>query len=140
MSTTLTEFVTPEPPLLASSLQCSRDEALAELSTAYGAVLREFAYSRLGGLRLLPVSGGAFAGAMAPELPQLTCRALRRAFEGLPDEMQHVVSVARLDMCIFVESEHALYVDAFDEELARAAEYADSLQMGSTPQLAPTER
>ena len=36
---------------------------------AYGAVL---ARAKLGGLRLLPISGGIFAGRFAPELPALT--------------------------------------------------------------------
>ena len=34
---------------------CSRERALDELTAAYGAVLRQFGYARLGGLRLLPV-------------------------------------------------------------------------------------
>ena len=112
---------------------CSRDEALGELTEAYSAVLREFAGSRLGGLRLLPISGGLFAGRFAPELPELTCNALRRAFDALPDRAQHIVSVARLDMCIFMESEYDLYVEAFEEETQRAQEYAASLGMGRTP-------
>ena len=36
----------------------SREEALGELTTAYGSVLREFARARLGGIRMLPISGG----------------------------------------------------------------------------------
>ena len=111
----------------------TRDEALEELTEAYSAMLREFARARLGGLRMLPISGGIFAGPFAPELPTLTSSALRNAFDALPDDVQHIVSVARLDMCIFMESEHAAYVDAFKEETARAAQFADSLDMGSTP-------
>ena len=34
---------------------CSRDQAVHELTAAYSAVLRQFGYARLGGLRLLPV-------------------------------------------------------------------------------------
>jgi len=66
---------------------CSREEALARLTAAYGAVLRTFAGARLGGLRLLPISGGLFAGPFAPELPDLTCAALRGAFDALPDQV-----------------------------------------------------
>ena len=87
---------------------CSREEALAQLTAAYGAVLRTFAGARLGGLRLLPISGaccslgaplplqhrspptharnvragGLFAGPFAPELPDLTC--VRDISETLP--------------------------------------------------------
>ena len=116
-----------------SSRNCSRDEALGELEEAYSAVLREFAGSKLGGLRLLPISGSTFAGPFAPELPTLTCSALRRAFDALPDRAQHIVSVARLDMCIFVESEYKLYAEAFEKETDMAQEFADSLGMGHTP-------
>lgn len=115
--------------------QCSREQAVDELSTAYGAVLREFARSRLGGLRMPPISGGHFAGPFASELPALTCSALRQAFDALPSQSQHVVGVARLDMCIFLEDEYAAFADAFDEETQRAAAFADSLDMGSTPRL-----
>eukprot|EP00908_Phaeocystis_cordata_P004595 Transcript_14991.p1 GENE.Transcript_14991~~Transcript_14991.p1 ORF type:complete len:230 (-),score=40.77 Transcript_14991:47-736(-) len=113
--------------------RCSRDEALGELTQAYSAVLHEFAGSRLGGLRLLPISGGIFSGPFALELPALTSSALRRAFDALPDRAQHVVSVARLDMCIFVESEYDLYAEAFAEETRRAQEFTDSLDLGRTP-------
>ena len=112
---------------------CRRDEALDELTEAYSAVLREFAQSRLGGLRLLPISGGIFAGPFAPELPSLTCSALRRAFDGLPDRAQHIVSVARLDICIFVQAEYDAFVEAFAPEAERAQAFSESLEMGSTP-------
>ena len=108
-------------------------EALRELTAAYSAVLHEFARSRLGGLRLLPISGGIFAGPFCDELPQLTCAALRQAFNELPDATQHVVSVARLDMCIFMEEELRAFKDAFKEDLERAQQFANSLDMGSTP-------
>lgn len=114
---------------------CSREQAVDELTAAYGALLRQFGQSRLGGLRLLPVSGGIFAGPFTPDLPELTCTALRRAFDRLPGDLQHIVSVARLDMCIFDESELEAYVTAFEGETERAQEFADSLQMGCTPKM-----
>jgi hypothetical protein len=55
------------------------------------------------------------------------------AFDALPDREQHIVSVARLDMCIFLESEYEAYAAAFEEETQRAQRFADSLDMGSTP-------
>ena len=83
---------------------------------------------------MLPISGGIFAGRFAPELPSLTCSALRGAFDGLPARAQHVVSVARLDMCIFnQQGEYDAYVEAFEGETRMAEAFADSLQMGSTP-------
>eukprot|EP00930_Biecheleria_cincta_P102458 TRINITY_DN94203_c0_g1_i1.p1 TRINITY_DN94203_c0_g1~~TRINITY_DN94203_c0_g1_i1.p1 ORF type:complete len:227 (-),score=22.38 TRINITY_DN94203_c0_g1_i1:64-744(-) len=112
---------------------CSKEDALGELTEAYSAMLREFAMARLGGLRMLPISGGIFAGPFASELPSLTCMALRSAVDSLPHRAHQVVSVARLDMCIFMESEYAAYAEAFESETRRAQQFTDSLDMGSTP-------
>lgn len=120
-------------PNFSDRKDCTRDDALAELTEAYRAVLHEFSGARLGGLRMLPISGGIFAGPFAPELPVLTCSALRAAFDSLPDRAQHIVSVARLEMCIFQESEVAVYEEAFAAEIERAQSYADALDMGSSP-------
>jgi len=111
----------------------SREQAMDELAEAYFAMLHEFARSRLGGLRMLPISGGIFSGSFAPELPVLTAMALRKAFDDLPKPVQHVVSVARLDMCIFMQSEYDSFAEAFKDEMERAQRFADSLDIGSTP-------
>ena len=116
-----------------SQRRCSEDEALGELTQAYAAALREFARARLGGLRLLPISGGIFAGNLKPQLPSLTAGALRAAFDALPERDQHAVSMARLDMCIFEEDDHAVYAEAFAAETARAQQFTASLGMGRTP-------
>ena len=76
-------------------------------------MLAEFAKARLGGLRMLPLSGGLFSGPFGAEMPRLTAAALRRAFDGLPDRTQHIVSVARLDMCIFVEGTSAAHAQSY---------------------------
>ena len=98
-------------------------------------MLREFAGAgTLGGLRLAPISGGARAGALAGEMPALTRAALRGAFDRLPPRARHAVGVARIDLCVFdARREHGAYADAFEAETRMAAEFADSLQMGSTP-------
>ena len=121
------------PDLRDAARVRSRDDALAALTAAYGAVLREFAGAKLGGLRMLPISGGIFAGPFAKELPALTSSALRSAFDALPDRAQHIVSVARLDMCIFMESDYAAFQGAFEEETRKAQAFSDSLDMGRTP-------
>ena len=123
-----------------SDRSCSREEAIAELTEAYSAMLREFGKSRMGGLRMLPISGGIFAGPFAPELPVLTRIALRGAFDGLPRNLQQAVSVARLDMCIFMEEEYDAYVEAFEDETGLAQQFAESLDMGSTPKLSIYDR
>lgn len=97
---------------------CTREEAVEELSEAYRAVFGELAVSRLGGLRMLPVSGGIFAGPFASELPELTRDALYRGWRALPPAEQHVVSVARLDMCIFMEEEFEAFAAAFADDVS----------------------
>lgn len=95
---------------------CSRQEAVARLSTAYCAALAEFATSGLPKLRLLPLSGGIFSGAFGPELPELTAVALRRGFELLSREQQRQVARAEsLEMCIFMEQEFAGYQKALND-------------------------
>ena len=127
-------------PNFGNRTACSREAAIAELTEAYSAMLREFGRSRMGGLRMLPISGGIFAGPFAPELPVLTRIALRGAFDALPRDLQHAVSVARLDMCIFMEDDYDAYVEAFEDETRQAEQFVESLDMGSTPKLSIYDR
>ena len=109
------------------------EQALDELTQAHSAVLREFANARLGGLRLPPIQGALFTAPFAARLAQLNCKALRAAFEKLPDREQQNVSVARLEICIDRDTHYEEYEEAFERELQLSQEYADSLNMGSTP-------
>ena len=52
------------------------EEAHGELTRAYANVLREFTRAEGRVLRLAPISGGAFAGALGGALPALTSQAL----------------------------------------------------------------
>ena len=74
-----------------------------------------------------------FAGPFAPELPTLTCTALRAAFDTLPQQEQQHVAVARLDMCIFVEDQVAAFEAAFEEEVRLTERFEESLDKGSSP-------
>jgi hypothetical protein len=91
-------------------------EGLAALTHAYANVLRQFARSRLPRLRLLPVSGGIFAGKLRDVMPQLTFAALAQAVRELDGaETAHVLAAAAappfadgggaLELCIFEESQ-----------------------------------
>lgn len=99
-----------------STEPCPRPEAVQQLSLAYRSVLTEFAASGLQTLRLLPISGGIFAGSFQRELPQLTAEALEQGFADLGPDLQ--VQVARgknLEMCIFLEKEFDDFVQAFSK-------------------------
>lgn len=92
---------------------CTRQDAVALLASAYKNILAEFAGSGLQTLRLLPVSGGIFAGPFTPELPQITAEALRKGFSDLPKGLQDKVLKNKLEMCIFMEKEFKSFVEAF---------------------------
>ena len=80
-----------------------------------------------------PITGALTTAPFAAQLGQLNCSALRAAFDHLPDREQHRVSVARLEVCIDRDTDYAEYEEAFEKELRLSQEYADSLNMGSTP-------
>lgn len=92
----------------------SREEAVFELAVCYNSLLREFSSSGLSILRLLPVSGGIFAGPFLPDLPSMTVLAIQWAFAMLGSKEQgNVLSAERLEMCIFMEKELADFQSAF---------------------------
>lgn len=86
----------------------ARQAAAEELAQAYANILTEFLSSDATGLRLLPVSGGIYAGQFVDEIPQMTFEALDRAFRSLPDlAQQHLMERLRVHqakLCIFEES------------------------------------
>jgi len=92
--------------------QHSREEAQEELAAAYKNVLCEFhaAASGEGGptqLRLLPISGGIFAGPFADEIAPLTMDALGAAAAELPPEVSaHILAPASppLLLCVFLRA------------------------------------
>ena len=101
-----------EPPL-------SRADAVAALARAYANILRELAASDVRALRLLPVSGGIFAGPFKPALPEITCEALRAGFEGLPAATRAEVLLRELHLCIFADEEVALFEAAVEAALLK---------------------
>ena len=88
------------------------EEAAAALATAYRNVLREFAAAPLRVLRLLPVSGGIFAGPYQGDIAALTFDALDAALKMLPQPTAQALATRRLTLCIFMESEYQAFLDA----------------------------
>ena len=80
--------------------------AVGALSLAYENALHEFERSGRRGLRLLPISGGIFAGEFAGRVPELTRAALDAALCRLPPPLrEELLGERRLEMCVFSESE-----------------------------------
>jgi hypothetical protein len=85
------------------------------LGNTYANVLSEFAQTptSVNTLRLLPISGGIFAGRFKPRLPELTKSALVLGFSRVAPEVQRAVASRRVQMCIFEEKELKDFVQLF---------------------------
>eukprot|EP01050_Picozoa_sp_SAG11_P038810 SAG11_NODE_16019_length_559_cov_0.867391_1_plen_121_part_00 len=82
-----------------------RGWAVAQLANAYSSALLEFLRSGIGSLRLLPVSGGIFAGPFLESIPAMTWEALLVAMAALSAEQLEALRAARLELCIFEEAD-----------------------------------
>jgi len=100
----------------------SYKQALTELARAYQAALAEFAASGQLGLRMLPLSGGVYAGRFSGDLPRMTAEAIQWGFSMLEKEQQQLVQRAeQIELCIFMEKEFADFEEAFAEQAAADA-------------------
>ena len=77
-------------------------EGVQILGQVYSNVLREAAASGCQTIRLLPVSGGVFAGDFSADMHHLTMKALALGFENLSTELQSKVMKQDIKMCIFM--------------------------------------
>lgn len=96
----------------------SEEAAAAALTVVYTSVLAEFHSSGVGTLRMLPVSGGIFAGRFGPQMPRLTFAALGRALSELPAswwEVEGGEAHRALEMCIFDEADWDTFERAKEE-------------------------
>jgi len=91
-----------------------RAHALGRLVGCYSNVLKEFDASGAHTLRLLPISGGVFAGPWRGEMPQLTREALGAACAAMPEGAATRLGVGarRFELCIFMEAEWDGFVEA----------------------------
>lgn len=88
------------------------DEIVNLLADTYCNIFHEFVNSQRSVLRLLPVSGGIYAGEYHPRMAQLTMTAVRRGFEQLPHEKQRRLLSRQVELCIFMESEMSSFQQA----------------------------
>eukprot|EP00931_Biecheleriopsis_adriatica_P103592 TRINITY_DN78403_c0_g1_i1.p1 TRINITY_DN78403_c0_g1~~TRINITY_DN78403_c0_g1_i1.p1 ORF type:complete len:292 (-),score=72.19 TRINITY_DN78403_c0_g1_i1:190-1065(-) len=107
------------PDFFASDANSKGKElAVEDLTKAYGNVLSEFVASGAARLRLLPISGGTFAGPFKKDLPEMTFTALENSFISLSQHSQEALLEAlgdgKIEMCIFEEKELASFQSACD--------------------------
>ena len=74
-------------------------------------------------LRLLPVSGGIFAGRFSGDVPRLTHRALRRGYAELPEATQRALLEAglRVELCVFDDDHVSAFRSEFEPRRPAAA-------------------
>jgi hypothetical protein len=90
--------------------------AVETLSVAYENVLKEFSVCEAPALRLLPISGGIFAGPFLDKIALLTIDSLGRACERIQaadPPMATLLGAKQLDMCVFSEKEWELFQAAW---------------------------
>lgn len=90
--------------------------AVEALAVAYCSTLRAFAETDIPALRLLPISGGIFAGQYSRCIQRLTVDALRHGMWKLTQEERMVLCSRELYMCIFEEKDLEMYEDTFQEQ------------------------
>lgn len=88
--------------------------AIDRLAKAYANTLRQYLFTQAKTLRLLPISGGIFAGPFIDDMPWITFAALERGFRQLKesdkDKLLHGLRCGgRLELCIFSGSALPLY-------------------------------
>jgi len=99
----------------------SEDEAIHELSNVYKNIFYEFIMSEVATLRLLPVSGGIFAGNHKRRIPTLTFAALDEAFLKLSNDQKDTLMNRDVHLCIFMEKVVEEFMDAL-QGLTNSAE------------------
>ena len=104
-----------------------RGLARSQLATAYGNVLRAYldvhedTYRTVRRLRLVPISGGVFAGSLLPDIPRLTFEALGDAIMSLSNTQREVLSELRMAPHVFREGEWDAFIAGGFTPLMRGA-------------------
>ena len=112
---------TDPDPIGAPGVKYMRQEAVAVLANAYANVLSEFVSTGQSTLRLLPVSGGIFAGEFMEEIGPLTWDALISGFNLLQPKDKAALKNREVQMCIFAEKELPLFESAGFAQKKRGA-------------------
>ena len=99
--------VGPDLGVMSMSTPATRASAVDKLTVAYRHILEEFLTSESPRLRLLPVSGGIFAGPFQKDLPAMTFTSLDGAFRSLPPASQRRLlrTETKISLCIFDQRE-----------------------------------
>jgi len=93
------------------------DKVIGLLAQAYANTFSEVGICAAKRIRLLPVSGGIFAGRFADDIPWMTIAALDKGFTSLPADTQEsltqLFSENKLEVCVFGADSLPAYEAAF---------------------------
>eukprot|EP00808_Paulinella_micropora_P010482 g21474.t1 len=104
-----------QPPFLGMSVA----DAARSLGQAYQHVLQQAVLSPAPLLRLLPISGGVFAGAFRSAIAPLTFAALANGFLQVPDSVRaRLDKLERVELCVFLAAELEAFQKAHHDILA----------------------
>lgn len=106
-------------PDFRSKTKWNMDEPVEKLATTYENILIQFAETpqTVTTLRLLPVSGGIFAGPCKEDIYNMTFKALNLGYKKIHENSKVVkkIKTSKLYMCIFEEKELEAFKEAFGQ-------------------------
>eukprot|EP00658_Telonema_sp_P-2_P072630 TRINITY_DN61759_c0_g1_i1.p1 TRINITY_DN61759_c0_g1~~TRINITY_DN61759_c0_g1_i1.p1 ORF type:complete len:499 (+),score=109.17 TRINITY_DN61759_c0_g1_i1:99-1595(+) len=96
-------------------VEATFEAAVSLLSCVYANVLKEFgSVGGIGILRVLPVSGGIFAGKFQEDIARLTAFAFDFGLQKLAPEELACLEGRQVEMCIFEEAQFDEFVEQFE--------------------------
>ena len=93
-----------------------------QLAQAYHNIFREFLSTPLKQLRLLPISGGIYAGSLQEHIHEITAQAIVQGFNCLSYNCREQTKNRQVQMCIFEKTQHSKFSKAFRSQHEQAKE------------------
>eukprot|EP00440_Ansanella_granifera_P050427 gb/GFBE01054655.1/.p1 GENE.gb/GFBE01054655.1/~~gb/GFBE01054655.1/.p1 ORF type:complete len:382 (+),score=98.09 gb/GFBE01054655.1/:1-1146(+) len=85
--------------------------------------------------RLLPLSGGSYAGDFAKAMPKITCEAIYAAIRSLSQQEKATLLTSEccFELCLYTEEEHSAYSEALKVFMQAAASAEPTVGPSETP-------
>ena len=109
-------------PDFRKQTNASQKEAVHQLAPVYHSILKEFLSTPLKQLRLLPISGGIYAGNLQEHIHEITAQAIVQGFNCLSYNRKEQTRNRQIQMCIFEKAQHSKFSKAFKSQREQAKE------------------
>ena len=116
----------------------SRKETVHQLAQVYHNILKEFLHTPLTELRLLPISGGIYAGKFQEHIAEITAQAMAQGFRSLPHNQQEQTKSRQIQMCIFEKAPYSKFSKAFKGPAEQPKEARKGEPHSQPPQETPS--